>query len=423
MSQNAITNMQSPADALTNFPAFALTLRRFAKWGAILAALLTISLASSLLLFAALASPAAVCSAVVAGLLIRCVGQRLNLRQLRHSRIATNLATFEFDGKGINCDFNEAAVRRHTSAWKWRILSAIVAAVVCLAWQRFLSPGLNLLPERIRSFDLLNPLIAGCSFFLPLFAGAFFLWAKGPESYWARQAKATIELRAAASAFEILRHKELDGLAVGIQALWQALGLEKPGEYHAGFRKYLEAHAADAVTQPVVALSVLNAFTRLAHLDLIRLSAALALTRRLECQLKAVQAQATALREPMHEIRADELSAEVEELPQYAAARRWKELERRASGIERELEALRRKLSRPSVSAPTVVLAPGSDPYRLLGVTADTPTPVIKKLRLRLVQLYHPDVNDGAPNTAKMAELNAAYDAVMRDRKNEWRSA
>ena len=66
-----------------------------------------------------------------------------------------------------------------------------------------------------------------------------------------------------------------------------------------------------------------------------------------------------------------------------------------------------------------MVLAPGSDPYRLLGISVDTPTPLIRKLRLRLAQLYHPDISDSTRNSAKMAELNAAYDAVMKDREKK----
>ena len=69
------------------------------------------------------------------------------------------------------------------------------------------------------------------------------------------------------------------------------------------------------------------------------------------------------------------------------------------------------------------MLAPGTDPYRTLGVSAQTPTASIKTLRLRLAQLYHPDISDGTGNNIKMAEVNAAYDAVMRDRETEGRKA
>jgi DnaJ-class molecular chaperone len=62
------------------------------------------------------------------------------------------------------------------------------------------------------------------------------------------------------------------------------------------------------------------------------------------------------------------------------------------------------------------MLSPGVDPYRILGINAATPTASIRKLRLRLAQLYHPDIGDSTANSAKMAELNAAYDSVMRDR-------
>ena len=62
------------------------------------------------------------------------------------------------------------------------------------------------------------------------------------------------------------------------------------------------------------------------------------------------------------------------------------------------------------------MLTPGADPYALLGIHRDTPIPSVKKLRQRLAQVYHPDIGGETCNSAKMAELNAAYDAVMRER-------
>jgi hypothetical protein len=104
-----------------------------------------------------------------------------------------------------------------------------------------------------------------------------------------------------------------------------------------------------------------------------------------------------------------------------AANRQWDDLQARTGKLQAELDDLRARLGRYSASVPTVTLPPGSDPYRLLGVTIDTPTPLIRKLRSRLAQLYHPDVSGSAGNSIKMSELNAAYDAVMRDREKEGR--
>jgi hypothetical protein len=104
-----------------------------------------------------------------------------------------------------------------------------------------------------------------------------------------------------------------------------------------------------------------------------------------------------------------------------AANRQWNDLQAHAARLETQLNELRARLGRHSASVPTVTLPSGSDPYWLLGVTVDTPTPLIRKLRSRLAQLYHPDVSGSTGNSIKMSELNAAYDAVMRDREKEGR--
>jgi hypothetical protein len=168
---------------------------------------------------------------------------------------------------------------------------------------------------------------------------------------------------------------------------------------------------------PETVESVFDAITELARQDLNDLSTALAAFREAEGHLKAVRALAAASRHPAHEIRAEELGDELDYLSRLASERRWQDLQQRAVWLESELDALQGSLSLQPSSVPQVILASGNDPYRVLGVSVDTPTPLIRKLRLSLAQLYHPDLSHSTRNSAKMAELNAAYDAVMKDRE------
>lgn len=58
------------------------------------------------------------------------------------------------------------------------------------------------------------------------------------------------------------------------------------------------------------------------------------------------------------------------------------------------------------------------DPYKVLGVTPDTPPDEIKKAYRRLAKRYHPDLHPDDPECArKMNEINAAYDQINNPQK------
>jgi hypothetical protein len=368
-----------------------------------------------------LRSPWAGLAAVVVGVLVRCLGQQLNLKQVLRSPKAAELAVFEFDGHAVSCRFEDSLIAGYTNGWTWRVAAAVAAAAACLAAQHL--PGLRftLLPASLGISHWFDLAIEGCSSGLPLFAAAFFLRIKGPERRWTNQVKAAIETRAASSVEQILARHEIDGLESGIGDLWRELGVDRCGEYRAALSKRLRSHTVEAVLEPATAIAMLQAVTELARLDLKSLSAAVESIHRVRCEFRVVQALASAFRNPLHEMKAEELGRELDQLALLAANRRWDDLQSRAAWLGTELDDLRARVGRHSASVPAVMLPPGSDPYRLLGISVDTPTPLIRKLRSRLAQLYHPDVSDSMGNSAKMAELNAAYDAVMRDREREGR--
>lgn len=58
------------------------------------------------------------------------------------------------------------------------------------------------------------------------------------------------------------------------------------------------------------------------------------------------------------------------------------------------------------------------DPYKVLGVTPDTPPDEIKKVYRRLAKQYHPDLHPDDPECArKMNEINSAYDQINNPQK------
>jgi hypothetical protein len=386
------------------------------------AAILLATFVSALLIGAEfLRSPWPALLAIILGLYVRCLGQQWNLRQLRRSPKVAELAVFASDSHTLDCQFDNAAMERFARSWGWRIAAAAAAGVACLAAQHLRGLGFSLLPANPAIPHWLRSTLDAASEGLPLYIAALFLRIKGPEWRWTNQLKAAIEARAAASFAEAFTRQELDGLESGIDVLWQKLGVDRRGDYRAALGKRLQTHAAEAVLQPSTMVAMRQALTELARLDLASLGTAVDSFHRIQCELRVVHALASASRNPLHEMKAEELERELDQLRLLAANRQWDDLQAHAGRLETQLDELRARLGRHSASVPTVTLPSGSDPYRLLGVTVDTPTPLIRKLRSRLAQLYHPDVSGSTGNSVKMSELNAAYDAVMRDREKEGR--
>ncbi len=389
--------------------------RRLAFWTTSIAALMV----TVLLSLAVLSALPAVVLAVSSGIFVRFLGQWWSLRPIRTSSLPPNLATFQFAGGGIQCYFDESAILRYIHAWRWRVFAAAAASCVCLAALHIPELQQDLLTGRVHGPNWLNSLIQGCKLFLPVPAAMLFLSVKGPGQLWAGQLKSVIREKASTSVGRILMHREIEGLGAGIDALWHALGIERRGEYQAAIERHLRTRTSEVVARPEAAMAILEALIELGRQDLQSLANALARYREAECRVKAVKALAAALGNPVDEMKAEELGGELEGLRQLAAERRWEDLQRRAAALENEIDELAQRLRGRASQGPPVVLAPGSDPYKLLGISVDSPTPLFRKLRLRLAQLYHPDISDSTRNSTKMAELNAAYDAVMKDRERK----
>jgi hypothetical protein len=373
--------------------------------------------------------PWAVLPGLFMGVLVRCLGQQLKVKEVICSPKAAQLAVFDFDGQAVRCRFDDSLIAAYTDGWGWRIAAAVAAGLACLAAQYL--PGLRSTPLSFDLFGLpenhpvlwrwLRLAIEGCAFGLPLCMSALFLRISGPKKRWTNQVKAAIERRAAASMEQIVADREIDGLEAAIAALWRELGVDRSGDYRAAIGRRLRSRTAEVVLQPATGIAMLQAATELARQDLRNLISAVESVHRIRFEIDVLLKLASAFRNPLHEMKAEELNREMKPLVLLAANRQWGDLQSHAAWLGGELDDLRTRIHRHSTSVPTVMLPSGSDPYRILGVTMDTPTQMIRKLRSRLALLYHPDVGESIGNSAKMAELNAAYDAVMRDRDKEGR--
>jgi hypothetical protein len=379
--------------------------------------------ATTLLCLVLLRVPFAALLAVTAGILTRILGQRLKVRRLRHSLRAADLAAFSFSGQSIDCSFNQPQIIRYINSWSSKIAAALSAGLVCLAAVHLSNslPGflsihrLSALPAQIGAVPWLHATVGVGCMALPLVAVFLFLWANGPERRWGGQVMAAIEARAAA-VLDVLGNREIDGLEAGLEVLGQELGLWQGRPYRAAMAKHLSSHTREAVLKPETTKAIEQAITELARQDMKSLGVALASYRKVTGRLESFQLLASLLGDPIHEARAEQFSRELEQITILAANRQWELFQRQSTQLECELNEIHPRLRSQLAATPAVMLSPGVDPYRILGINAATPTASIRKLRLRLAQLYHPDIGDSTANSAKMAELNAAYDSVMRDR-------
>ena len=92
--------------------------------------------------------------------------------------------------------------------------------------------------------------------------------------------------------------------------------------------------------------------------------------------------------------------------------RRVREAEERAEHVRLTYERRLRELSKDSLET--------MDAYVLLGVSPTASYDEVKRARLRLVTIYHPDMSRN-PDSARIFEtIQKAYEKIMKDHP-EWR--
>ena len=375
---------------------------------------------SSLSLFLAiLHSLVAVVIAFIAGAATRWLGQQWNVKRLSRSGKVAKMATFRFDGHAVFCTLDEALTLQYLHAWKWRIAASVVAGGVCLTTQHMPALAIHLLPAWIFTEHWIKWAIESFSKALPAFVIAFFLLTRWPRRRWIDQARRAVQARADRALASMMANRELDGLSAGVDCFWQELKVDRRDEYRAAVNRRLRSHTAEAILQPLATAALLESLTELARQDLRRLYTAVNSYRQIESQMNLIQTLATIFLDPENELNVAELRSEFCLIHTYAENRQWDDLEQYMGSFQSRLEASQERICRNTSRIPPTALVTGNNPYCLLGVAPTTPTPTIHKLWLRLAHLYHPDMNGSAFGSAKMAELNAAYAAIMKDREKE----
>jgi hypothetical protein len=378
------------------------------------------ALGASCLFFAVLSLPVLAALAFAAGVIVRWLAYRVTLSRLRVTREITKFAAFDYDGARIQCSFNEPALLRAVDPWTGRWLSALLAWAICGHWLGGRQVNFSVLPPVTLHVPLVAYIVACGLIALPYAFFILFMLVPGWRKRWSRQAKAVIEARAAAALVGVEGPIELDGLEVGAAALWQQLDAEDVGTYREAIRRWLREHAAEAVIAPESTQALLATVTELARLDMGHLGGAITIYREVEKRFAEAGMLTRVLRDEVLVQRCRRLEQELQRMRVMLYGRNWEAGDKRSKQLQRELEEFAEELFgrvRLLANSTThVSLAACADPYRLLGVDANAPLSSIKRVRQKLALIYHPDTGGETCNAVKMAELNAAYDALVRVR-------
>ena len=372
----------------------------------------------AVLLFAFVQWPLLCGCAVLTGMLVHWLGQLVRLRSWRVSQRPRPFVSMHYEGGVIRCVFREEFLRKHILGPQWRIAGALVAGGTCWGLQRqAFSRAVQLSVFQVHTPSKFQAPITAIGWGLPLLIGALFVILDGPVQMWGKQIKSVLQTRAERAIAEMLRDREIDGLDYAIGKIHEQFGCVRTSTYRSAIEKRLSSQTAALVYEPQAIAALVDALTEAARMEWQELSEGLEKYRAVEAEIRAIKGAATVVGEPFIESRADELLLELRELAGMVAHWRWDEFQRHLVRIKQEGGDAYDRLRNRRASSSAAVLPTGADPYHLLGVDPAAPIASIRKLRLRLAQVYHPDIGGETCNATKMAEVNAAYDAIVRERE------
>ena len=343
MIQGALLDIQSSAKAFARRRVVAAGQEKPLRRMVLMAVWLAFLILAAFLVLVILRFPASIVLAVTAGISARCLGQYRNLNRISNSPEAARLAAFEFDGERILCSLTKRpffATFSRGDCDSPRQSSRAACALPCS-----IGLSLNLTsclgPWRVslalRSDRPCGTMASGGRrYIFPLGQGAGKAMGRADEG-------------GNSNPHRKLRSKNSGAwrdrwLASGDSRSLASLQLDRRGEYRAAIARYLRDRTAEAVLQTEGTAALVNATTELARQDLTNLGAAVATYHEVECRLRAFESMASELRDPLHEMRIEELKCELDQLSKLALHRRWDDLQRHSAWILGELDGLYVKL-------------------------------------------------------------------------------
>ena len=396
-----------------------LSLRSWLPKEALHVRLSLVALSFMVLLSGMVSSATLVIAAVAAGLFVGASYgwslMRANSQHLLTSPNVSRIASFHYDGVSLTASPHADVPSLVEGGMRNRLLAAalggLASAIVLISGAAKLSTLLDQ-PQSFRWARLIVVLVLCLS---PLAVSALIFGDRHLQIFLTSRLKRQIGKLISATNAELHRIREIDSTVTAIAALCEILNAQPSTEYSRAVARFISKNSAAVVLSPMSLTSFIQTIDELARQDLANLMDLMSVHQRLRSQLLLTGAAVEDSRNPHLELQLESLTSQASALGNLLPQRRWDEFRGSSTQAIEQLkklqeEALRRKL-------PAVVLPPGSDPYRILGIERAMPTSELRKLRTRLALIYHPDAAEGFSNSSKMAEINAAFDAVMSERK------
>ena len=379
------------------------------------ASAVALGLSLILVLPAVFVVPALVVSALAAGLFVGLASlwslTPSNVERLLDTATLNRLVNFHFDGKRLTASVHATMPRVIEGGVSGRLLTAALAS---------LASAIVLVGNWRVAFDvsgrphLLS--IAGISI-TPLVVSLVFLDQRHEQRLlmWYFRRRLDVLVRAANCELQCIR--QIDGVTVAIEAVCKLFNVSPPTDYRNTIARFIAGNCASIVLDPGWAAGYIQAVDELARHDLAELTDLLAVHEALQTSGLLAATAVEESRNPLFETQLEGVSAQASALSSLISQRRWNDYRDASKNTIEQLKQLREQARRRR--EPAAVLAPGTDAHHILGIEAGMPVSEVRRLRTRLALIYHPDAPDGFANSGKMAEINAAYDAVMAQRKQK----
>lgn len=345
--------------------------------------------------------------------------QFFRIRSLAYG-LTTGAVLFTFNGRELELTQSAAQLRKFCSPlWERSVAAASAGITSALA--------LITLQTRTKAFEFLfrvGPLTwaeTALAWSGPILISLWFVTGAGVTGYFERQIVSRIQGFTTKANLELRKASELEGYLLALNVSGWSLRNDPAQRYQRAVREYFASHSSELVMDPASGVAVIQALKTLAQQEVRQTQAAVqqyqnALMQFRELRGYARAVQETALKKPIEMI-GDRLT----QLRKMMELQDFTGVAELLQTLQQEMQSLDQQLMRAQQaridSAYVSQVAAGRvnvNPYERLGISRDATTEQIRRLRNKLVQIYHPDALDGSPNASRMAEINAAVDQILK---------
>lgn len=322
-----------------------------------------------------------------------------------------------FNGKQVELTHVAAQLRNFCSPlWERSVaavLAGITSALALLAFQ-----------TRIQTFDLLfgsNPISSAEAVLAwtgPVLISIWFMAGAAVNALFEGKVLVRIQAYVDRANIELRRIAELDGYLVAANASAWSLRNDPAQRYQRAIRDYVCGNCAETVLDPASAISVVQALKALAQQEIRHTQAAAQQYQNALMQFRELRGYARSTQDLSLKRSVDTVGERLAQSRKLMEHQDFSGLSQVLEILQREMQSLEAQLTRAHQSRSESTRLPAgmqwTSPYEKLGISRDATSEQIRRLRTKLVQIYHPDALGASPNAARMAEINAAVDQILK---------